>query len=207
MFKDWDYASPLPWLPIIDKFASQPFLPNNFKDALKLGNFAKVPLILGCGLGEGTIISVPFYRCSCRWRLLASQWDKWAPRVILNRDRDQTTQEDRQSLKEIKKFYFDQDISTIPYNEETLAKLENIFSTGWFYEPWDSDAHFLALHGCSVYTFMVTLPTSFSFTSSWRSRPFQAVYESLLTLLIKQVFGINNFPDTVSYTHLRAHET
>ena len=31
MFMDWDYAFPMPWVPVVDSYSDQPFLPKQFK--------------------------------------------------------------------------------------------------------------------------------------------------------------------------------
>ena len=31
MFMDWDYAFPMPWVPVTDNYCSQPFLPHSLK--------------------------------------------------------------------------------------------------------------------------------------------------------------------------------
>ena len=46
----------MPWKPVVDGFASTPFLPVSFADSIKSGNFPPdVPLIVGFTSEEGLV--------------------------------------------------------------------------------------------------------------------------------------------------------
>ena len=62
IFKDWDNAAPMPWVPVDDSHLKEPFLPLSFYDAVKAGKIEKVPVIMGCCKDEGLILSAPFQR-------------------------------------------------------------------------------------------------------------------------------------------------
>ena len=57
MFLDWDYANPMPWVPIKDSFCADPFLPNTFTEAVESGMFLKVPVIKWACKDEGLMES------------------------------------------------------------------------------------------------------------------------------------------------------
>ena len=60
MFLDWDYANPMPWVPIQDSFCADPFLPNTFTEAVESGKFLKVPVIIEACKDKGLILTAPF---------------------------------------------------------------------------------------------------------------------------------------------------
>ena len=70
MFLDWDYSSPMPWIPTMDSGLQEPLLPLSFNDAVKAGKIAKVPIIMGCCKDEGLILSSTFIRDRERLELL-----------------------------------------------------------------------------------------------------------------------------------------
>ena len=52
----------MPWTPVNDNFAKDPFLPKSFSEAVTSGNFAKVLVFMGICKGEGLIFTSPFYK-------------------------------------------------------------------------------------------------------------------------------------------------
>ena len=130
MFMDWDYANPMPWVPIQDDFSSDPFLPNDFNQAVESGKFSNVPVMMGSCKDEGLIMSAPFYKSPERWNLLRKEWTEFAPLLFLNTERDLLTKKIRNISKEIGEFYFGKglDISTLEGNDENLTKLTQIYT-------------------------------------------------------------------------------
>merc|ERR1719318_1290678 len=122
MFLDWDYANPMPWVPIQDSFSSHPFLPNTFTKAVQYGKFEKVPVIIGACKDEGLILTAPFYKARKRWDVLRKNWEEWAPLLFFNRERELITDDDKAIAKEIGDFYFGKevDISMLEGKDETL---------------------------------------------------------------------------------------
>ena len=170
---DWDVANPMPWVPVVDgRFCSQPFLPKTFSDTVKAGEASKVPLIMGTCRDEGLIMSAPFHQDSCRWNLLKRQWNTWAPLLFLNRERDLVTEKDIDCGKDIKDFYFGEDtqISELKYSPENLTKLQQIYTSSWFHEPWNQDGNLLVSQGHTVYSFVLTHPPEFSLMDIFRMK-------------------------------------
>ncbi len=53
---DWDVTNPIPWKPIVDSFASVPFMPMSFEESIKAGNFpTDVPIVAGFTAEEGLV--------------------------------------------------------------------------------------------------------------------------------------------------------
>jgi len=170
MFLDWDYANPMPWVPVQDTFCSDPFLPLAFNQAVESGKFQNVPVIIGSCKDEGLILSAPFYKDQERWNLLRKQWTEWAPLIFFNDERDLATEATRDIANEIGEFYFgkDVDISTLEGNEENLTKLTQMYSMSYFHSGFDEDSKLLAKSGAQVFTFLLTQPPAFSLMDIFR---------------------------------------
>ena len=107
MFKDWDSTFPLPWKPVVDNYASLPFMPLSFEDALKSGNFDKtIPILAGTMGEEGLIVTAPFHKSSKRWELLFRQWEKWAPQLFFNRETELITENDIEAVDKVFEHFF-----------------------------------------------------------------------------------------------------
>jgi hypothetical protein len=116
LFKDWDPVNPLPWKPVLDGYASTPFLPKKFEarlyffrargpgarrfgdplfifqDCLLAGEFdASVSVLAGFTSEEGLIFAAPFHKSPKIWPTFFKAWDAWAPLLFFNRETDLTT--------------------------------------------------------------------------------------------------------------------
>jgi len=170
MFLDWDFANPMPWVPVLDDFCSQPMIPMSLKDAVEAGNVDRIPVIFGSCQDEGLILSAPFHKSAKYWELLRSDWEGWAPLIFLGRERDLVTDADREIAKEIAEFFFGAgvDISKLDGDDETLEKLTKIFSMSYFQSGFDKDSKLLAKAGLDVFTFILSHPPEFSLMDLFR---------------------------------------
>ena len=170
LFLDWDYVNPMPWVPIQDSFSSNPFLPRSFHEAVKAGEFMKVPVVMGLCKDEGLILSAPFYRNRKRWNSLVRNWEQWAPLIFLFRERELQTQQDADIAKEIGRFYFgpDTDVSSLEADDANLKKLTEMYSMSCFYSGFDEDSKLLARSSSEVYSFILTHPPDFSLMDIFR---------------------------------------
>ena len=170
MFKDWDYANPMPWTPTLDTFASQPFLPLAFPEAVREGRFSDVPVIFGLCKDEGLILSAPFYKTKQRWEVLRTDWTNWAPLIFFGRERELTSDADREAAAEVGRYYFGEhtDISQLPSDDQTLSKLTRIYSMSYFYSGVQHDATVLAEAGARVHVFVLSHPPAFSLMDMFR---------------------------------------
>merc|ERR1719320_296327 len=170
MFLDWDYANPMPWIPVQDSFCTDPFLPLTFKEAVESGKYHQIPIIIGSCKAEGLILTAPFYKTSKRWNLLRKKWSEFAPVLFFNRERELLTDEDKKIATEIGEFYFGAgvDISNVEGNEESLEKLTEMYTMAWFLHGFDQDSKLLAKCGAEVYTFILSQPPNFSLMDMFR---------------------------------------
>lgn len=95
IFKDFHPAVPCPWKPVVDgEWASKPFLPQSFNDAVKAGNFDKsIPILAMTCSEEGLIMSVPFYQKPKLWSVLFDDWAKWGAQYFFGKDVEITPRE------------------------------------------------------------------------------------------------------------------
>ena len=194
LFKNWDSSFPLPWKPIVDKNAKKPFMPFSFEEAIAAGNYDKsIPILAGTTGEEGLIVTAPFHKSQRRWNLFFSQWNKWAPQLLFNRETDLITETDISVADEIFEHFFPEEGKTsdsndgitsssrliqeridekrkfIPsYTAANLKKMEEIVSTAWFHAPLQNDLDRLVECGVSVYTFKFRYQGSFSMVDVFR---------------------------------------
>ena len=186
MFMDWDYPNPVPWVPIVDNFSSQPFLPCSFQEAVLNRSAHKVPVLYCFCKDEGLLLSSPFLKEPGRVDLLRTGWDTWAPLLFLNRERDIHTQEDLEICRRIKGHYFS--TTELDKSSANLNKLKDIYSMSYFVEPLFKDAELLVNQGWDVEIMRLSVPPAFSI--------FQVIRKPLVGLVLKMTgkfFGLGVF--------------
>ena len=177
LFKDWDIAFPMPWKPVIDSYASRPFMPMTFADAIETGNFDKtVPILAGIMGEEGLIITAPFHKSSKRWELFFREWEKWAPLLFYNRETELVNENDITVVNKLFEHTFPtcsndptQNKKLIPPRTEVnLKKIEEICTTAFFHAPLSNDLEKLVNAGVSAFTFQFSYQGSFSMVDIFR---------------------------------------
>jgi len=198
MFADWDYANPMPWTPSLDTFSSQPFLPLSFTEAVKAGKVSRVPVMFGLCKDEGLILSAPFYQTKERWELLRQDWTNWAPLVFFGRERELTTDRDREVASDIGSFYFGEEtkISGLASDEETLRQLTKIYTMSYFYSAAHHDSTVLAQAGLPVHVFILSHPPAFSLMDMFRLNIKQLFY-----MFACRAFGFNPYYQQFGVCH------
>ena len=198
MFKDWDYAFPMPWVPVIDNYAQDPFLPDKFSVLVEKGKFNKVPVMVGLCQDEGYIMTAPYYKDRKRWELLTRQWDMWAPLLFLGRERELITDKDRDAVREIARFYFGEnnDMAELPRTEENLRLLGRIYSMAYFFSGADQDTKLLKKAGAEVYNFVLSQPPNFTLMDLFRLSFPQMIY-----MFSARAFGHNPYPPVQGVCH------
>ena len=154
--------------------------------------------MFGLCADEGLIFSARFYQNSKRWELVRRNWESWASLLFFSRERDLTTERDRQAASDIGRFYYGEDtqISSLPSDEHTLSKLTRMFSMSNFYSGVDQDARLLADAGVAVHTFILTHPPSFSAMDIFRLNLKQLIY-----MFSARAFGYNPYPQHYGVSH------
>ena len=160
MFKDWDYPTPQPWLPIQDDFATLPFLPMSFQDAVNSKLASPKPVLYGLCKDEGLFLTSSFHKEKRRVDVLAEQWQEWAPLLFLHKERDLCTETDLDSANKIWQHYFEQ--RGISLDKNSLPVLKEIFSMAFFVYPLVEDATVMSSNNWDVWIMRLSVPTEFS---------------------------------------------
>ena len=107
LFKDFHAAVPCPWKPVVDGgYASKPFLPRPFAEALAAGDFDKsVPVLALTCSEEGLIMSVPFYQKPRLWGVLFDDWAKWGAQYFFGKESGLLTEQDRAAMGKLRQRY------------------------------------------------------------------------------------------------------
>jgi len=102
----WADMVPSPWKPLVDSWASNPFVPKNPRDALIDGEFNKVPLLTGVCSEEGIMMVSHLIREPERWNLLyKDDWWKHLLEITFHIHQEDATLEDKAILVDIMKAY------------------------------------------------------------------------------------------------------
>ena len=198
MFKDWDYAFPMPWVPVVDNYSHSPMIPDEFSSLVEKGKLYKVPVMVGLCQDEGLIMLAPYYKEKKRWELLTQQWDMWAPLLFLGRERELITDTDRDAVKQIARFYFGEntDMAELPRTEENLRLVGRIYSMAYFYSGAEHDTKLLKKAGVEVYNFVLTEPPNFTLMDLFRLSFLQIIYS-----FSARSFGYNPYPPVPGVCH------
>lgn len=140
----WADMVPSPWKPLVDAWASNPFMPRNPRDALIEGEFNKVPLLSGVCSEEGIMMVSHIVREPERWILLSQEdWWKHILEIAFHIHPEDATDKDKNLVLEICKQYNvinktstgDELISATSSKaekKELLMKLVEMFSDAYF---------------------------------------------------------------------------
>lgn len=109
----------IPFKPVVEKFAPEPFLPEHPEDALRAGRFAKVPWITGLNSGDGALSVAAIYNQHKLVEELNTKFEQIAPMSLFYRGRT----EDVDGLtQKIRQFYFGNE----PVNNQTFSKATDV---------------------------------------------------------------------------------
>lgn len=154
LFKDFHEAIPCPWKPVVDSsYASVPFLPQSFQEAIKAGNFNKDVIVLaGSCSEEGLIMSAQFYRYPLRYRLLFEDWAYWTSQYFFGREPGLLTGRDENAMAKLRQKFFPRyQEEAPPFNDANLKIIQEIISLSIFKAPLQKDVEMLMSHGAKVY--------------------------------------------------------
>lgn len=97
----------IPWVPIIDKFSSNPFMPEDPQLLLNEGNYNQVPIILGGNEDEGCINIVQFLLEPELFKSVHENFETKGPKMLLGISDEDVTEEDSATAQLIKNEYLD----------------------------------------------------------------------------------------------------
>ena len=105
--KDFHAAVPCPWKPVVDGgYASRPFLPRPFAEALAAGDFdASVPVVALTCSEEGLILSATLHQKPRLWSVLFDDWAKWGAQYFFGKESSLLTSQDRAAMGKLRQRY------------------------------------------------------------------------------------------------------
>ena len=160
LFKDWDYATPHPWLPVKDDYLTQPFLPVSFQDAVKNNLGSPKPVVFGLCKDEGLFLTSPFHKEKERISILNDNWQEWAPLLFLYKERDLCTETDLDSANKIWQHYFEEPGKSL--DQKSLHILKEIYTMSFFVYPVIEDATLMMKNNWNVWIMRLSVPLEFS---------------------------------------------
>merc|ERR1712123_543437 len=78
-----DKPAPFEWRPVIDNYATNPFLPLDPLEAMKTGVFNRIPFMSGTIKNEGALW-VGGFKATGQAKDLITKWETFGPRLLLN---------------------------------------------------------------------------------------------------------------------------
>ena len=130
-----------PWKPIVDKHASQPFLPDDPKALLSDGQFNKVPIVIGGNQNEGSFYLAQFLLNPELFKEVEDNFDNDGPLLFLNVEEDEVHEQDSATAHLIKNEYLD-GLHT-NFTEDNWKRIANIFSDIVWLVPIDLQVRLL----------------------------------------------------------------
>jgi len=118
---------PGPWVPIVDDFASEPFVPAHPETLLKQDKVSKVPVMLGHNKEDGLFWTSRITYDENYWKSFMDNWDTCGPINILGLDKASITEEDLKFTNELVEKYNKKPVSSI-----TPENLTDIITDGLF---------------------------------------------------------------------------
>ena len=192
MFLDWDYPNPQPWIPCVDSFCSQPFLPVSFREAVRLPSTRPLPVLFSFCKDEGLLLTSAFLKEPKRIDFFKKGWDTWAPHLIFNKERDIINKSDVETCRKIQEFYFDNK----PLDKNNLDKLKDIFSMSYFIQPIFHDAKLLSSLNWEVSILELSCAPSFSLFRILKNPFYKSVFKAT-----GRAFGFNFFKTDYGVCH------
>ena len=137
LFEKFMFMS-IPWKPLVDNYASKPFIPTDPKILISEGNYNQVPIMIGGNTNEGCMYLVQFLANEERFEEVAEDFDNFGPQLFLGLDEDDVTEQDSATANLIKNEYLD-GLHT-NFTKDNWKRISDIFSDVLFLVPTDQQA-------------------------------------------------------------------
>jgi len=122
----------------------------------------------------------------------------WAPLLLFNRERDETTSLDREQANQILNFHFQtKDSTTLGHTQDNVEKYTECVGMSWFLSPMDRGSQLIAKHGATVHTFLLTHPPNFTLFDIFR----MSLSKFGLMLSMRGLFNYNPFKKVFGVCH------
>jgi len=102
---DWKLTFPGPWVPVVDSYLQDPFLPQDPEETMKSENISHVPLIIGYNEEDGLLFTTRFLKEQAFEEHFNANWNTCAPINLLGIESDHITGEDLEYINSLAKSY------------------------------------------------------------------------------------------------------
>ena len=150
---DWNVACPCPWKPLVDTWASDPFLPQDPREALISGKFGRVPLLTGICSEEGVLIVSDLIKEPKRWQLLVENWKQYVSMLTFHNHVEDMEEEDYLTVERIKEEY----VGEGEVNNDSLGGLVDMFTDSYFKVGTLETCQILAGYGVPVFQYRLVV--------------------------------------------------
>merc|ERR1712106_388594 len=153
---DLNNPSPFVWQPVIDNYASNPFLPMDPLEAMKTGIFNRIPFISGTVRNEGALM-VGIFRSQGTRENLIENWTSYGTPLILSASETSNFTAEETRLANISLKYYnhpkgDTDI-------ELDQPLMDLFTDVMFVSPDQKSVQLMSKYTTNVFNYHITQQT------------------------------------------------
>jgi len=144
------------WRPVIDNYASNPFLPHDPLEAIKTGIFNRIPFMSGTVKNEGALWMRSFSGAGETRNQILENWDTFGPRQISSSNSVNITVEDIMRANISLKYYNHPECDAALEKDQPFMDL---FSDVSFISPDQKTVQIMSKHSPNVFNYYLTQQT------------------------------------------------
>eukprot|EP00092_Neocalanus_flemingeri_P021127 GFUD01022894.1.p1 GENE.GFUD01022894.1~~GFUD01022894.1.p1 ORF type:complete len:581 (+),score=136.25 GFUD01022894.1:59-1801(+) len=145
---DLGLTFPGPWVPVVDNYLEEPFLPRDPEEILKDGKENKVPVMIGFTKEDGLLYTTRFIKDPEFEKHFNDNWDTCAPINLLGKESHAISDQDIEYVNNLRKSYSSNSDQIKP------AELTTLFTDAVFGLSTHKVAKYLAQSNKSVYKYI-----------------------------------------------------
>ena len=127
---DISLTFPGPWIPVVDDYSDQPFLPQDPHKLVSNNKISQVPIMIGFTKDEGALWTSRFMTDKAFAQKFKAEWKTCGPINLLGKEAANITEEDVERVNRLVKTYTN--IDDISSEETDLLQLTNLFTDSKF---------------------------------------------------------------------------
>ena len=155
---DSNAASPFEWRPVIDNYASNPFLPLDPLEALKTGTFNRIPFISGTVKNEGALMVGLFNTQGVSRETLIDNWGSFGAPLILNAPSRKNISTEEKMLANISLKYYNHPVGDAGVSLD--QPLMDLFTDASFVSPDQKTVELMSKYTPNVFNYYLTQQTN-----------------------------------------------
>jgi len=160
LYSNPPYELPLTWMPVIEDFSPEPFLPKHPMDILKSGDFnTEVEVIIGTNSADGLFMVRDALNDSSLWPDYANSWDIAGTRALFGLVDNRLNDDDVDKADQALQFYVG---AANDVNEDNSQDMINMFTDSIFLWGTQKTISFMLEHGMVVFQYVLSYEGSLS---------------------------------------------